>query len=86
MNPNAIGIELSGINGSYTLEEALSQMLAGTGYGSRFTDSGAVIVNKLDKKSTVGDEGKDAEQKETIEEIIVTADKRRTGTSLQDFA
>ncbi len=73
------GIELPAIKGRYSLNDALQEMLSGTGLMYEFVSDDSVLITQevnADKR------GKEGTSNQTIEEMIVTAQKRQQ--SVQD--
>ncbi len=80
------GFTTSGVNGELAAQVALVQLLDGTGLGFKSSGAGTVVVSKLsqDELDVSGSKIKNIENNQSIEEIIVTAQKRET--RLQDTA
>ncbi len=76
-------VRFSGIEGTYTLQAALDQMLEGSGLMYEFVADDSVLVREA---SQTGGPDRDVEKtdSEVIEEMVVTATKRET--RLQDTA
>ncbi len=74
------GLTVNPINGNYTAEEALQQMLKGSGLVFEGNGSGVLLLKQQEQAS------REVEKRPTseIEEMVITATKRET--SLQDTA
>lgn len=69
----ADAVNLAGISGSFTLAEALDQMLKGTGLTYKFTSESTVVIEE-DKAGS----DSSADEKETeVEELVVTGSRIR---------
>ncbi len=79
------GLNTRNLGGKYAPEQALELLLADSGLTYQWSDENTIVINRAE---TTGDSGKQIMGKENsqIEEMIVTATKRGSGTGIQNTA
>lgn len=65
------GVRTTGAHGAATAEQALKQLLEGTGYGFRMTGNNSFVIQRLPEKAPAAGQGRS----ELLPEIVVTATK-----------
>ncbi len=87
--PNSLGrdTESPALAGQFTLDQALGKILAESNLQYEFTDEKTLVVRAAEGgKSGSKTRDMDDRKDNMVEEIIVTAQKRGAGTSIQDTA